>query len=420
MEKPIYHIDINGKPARCRAKSRACPKGPHFNSSEEAQSYLDETLSNSAQKSTTISTNDYNLVYKNKNSFANRIYNVSQSTRSGWKAEIFMSESYARKDGLKYALVLNKKGTYNLITPNGNKLPEGMTKQDMASIIKKANQATKEAYGDKIYVGKKELLEHKKKLEDNPVKIIYFDDSKDKLFIQNGGPETLDALKVTEDSLRILELKKTTQSGSQMKSRTVSLGRTGDFDVYDDYLTDEVMEQVNNLNIYDYDKDRVDLKLTNTQALRQFVRDYKSEGADEFVFMNALNRPVAVDLTGNEEEIVRELENQNLVATIKVRTNLRHRPMDKSSKERLLENKNNLYTGNFDENGNIRLDQINKSYMKETSGFMRFGEFKTKLKMEDIRALPKDTLINIKDLRYFSPVLGGDIKLRSSARPTSF
>ena len=45
-----YHISNDGRPARCRASKRACPKGPHFLSQGEAQEYLDNNMDESIQR----------------------------------------------------------------------------------------------------------------------------------------------------------------------------------------------------------------------------------------------------------------------------------------------------------------------------------------------------------------------------------
>ncbi len=96
--------------------------------------------------------------------------------------------------------------------------------------------------------------------------------------------------------------------------------------------------------------------------------------------------------------------------------------MDQSSIDRLKSNKNNLIKGTVDEEGNITVGQIDKSKIRETGKkvkYIRFGEFKTNIKVEDWKKLPQDYKINIKDLKYFRPILSGDIKIREGAIPIS-
>lgn len=45
-----WHIDINGKPAKCTADIRACTRGEHFESQQEAQKYVDRKNENEAKK----------------------------------------------------------------------------------------------------------------------------------------------------------------------------------------------------------------------------------------------------------------------------------------------------------------------------------------------------------------------------------
>ena len=96
--------------------------------------------------------------------------------------------------------------------------------------------------------------------------------------------------------------------------------------------------------------------------------------------------------------------------------------MDNASINRFKTNKNNLYKGKVDEEGNIKIGQIDKSKIRETGKkvkYVRFGEFKTNIKSEDWKNLPDDYKININELKYFRPILSGDIKIREGATPIS-
>lgn len=413
----LYHIALDGRPAKCRAKKRTCPRGEHFATQEDAQKYADETnpkiVQSHTKKFKQLTTNTLESELKNPNSKTSKIYNLAQRKATGFNYEVFMSNNYAMKQGLNNVMIRTEESKWNLSAFGG-----GISKEEAQTLYKKARRAFKDAYGPDAD-------------PKTAIKIIYFDkENLNRMFIQTTGSDTIDGLSVTENDFRLIEIKRTHKGGAQMEEYMLGVGSNGNYNISDSRLTDEVYYAVNSHNTYVNDKDSDFLKISNFECLRQFARDYKTRGTDEFVFTDKEGKPYVIDMTKDEDEVVKDLAEAGIMARIKIRTNASTVKMDKHSKNRLMLNKNNLYSGEIIDN-KIKVSQINTDKIKYTqkrkrtngknsyTDYIRFGEFKTKYTKEEWAKLPGDHEISIDELEYFRPILSGDIKIRPEAKPIS-
>jgi hypothetical protein len=405
-----YHISDDGRPARCRASKRACPKGPHFLSQGEAQEYLDNNMDESIQrqkKFKQLSTNTVEQELKNKKSKTNKILELSKRKATGFNYEVFMANNYARTKNLNNVMIRNEEtGKWNTSTFAEQRL----SKEEAQKLYKNAARAVKEAYGADTDTK-------------SAIKVIYYDNPESgNIFVQTGSNQTLDGISVNKNEFRIVEIKRTHKNGAQLEEHLVSIGSNGEYSIEDGRLTDEVYSAVNNRNTYDNDKDSDILKIPPQEALRQFTRDYKTRGTDELVFTDKEGKPYVIDMSQSEEDCIQDLSNAGITAQIKIRTNQSTNRMDNASIQRFKNNQNNLFSGEVDKEGNITVSQIDKNKIRETGKskkFIRFGEFRTKFSPEEWKTLSGDTKINVKDLSYFRPILSGDIKIREGATPIS-
>lgn len=409
MQQILYHIGDDGRLSKCRASKRPCPKKtPHFTTQEEGQQYLDN-LHESKNKTRfkQLTTNTVESELKNKNSKTSKIIELTKRKSVGFNYEVFMANNYARTKGLNNVMIRNDEtGKWNTTAFADKKLSQ----EEAQNLYKQARKSLKSAYGNSIDTK-------------SAIKVIYYDNVESgNLFIQTGSNQTLDGISVTKDDFRIIEIKRTHNNGAQLEEHLVSIGSNGEYNIEDGRLTDEVYYAVNNRTTYDNDKDSDILQISPQESLRQFTRDYKSRGTDELVFTDKEGKPYVIDMTQNEDKCIQDLIDAGITAQIKIRTNQITNSMDQSSIDRLKSNKNNLIKGTVDEEGNITVGQIDKSKIRETGKkvkYIRFGEFKTNIKVEDWKKLPQDYKINIKDLKYFRPILSGDIKIREGAIPIS-
>lgn len=413
MNNVLYHIGDDGRLAKCRAKKRPCPKNsPHFSSQEEGQLYLDnlhekEENRYNKKRFKQLTTNTVESELKNKKSKTSQILELSKRKSIGFNYEVFMANNYARSIGLNNVMIRDEEtGKWNISKFADKKL----SKEDAQLLYKEARKAVKSAYGPDVDTK-------------SAIKIIYYDDvSTGNIFVQTGSSQTLDGISATKDDFRIVEIKRTHNNGAQLEEHLVSIGSNGEYNIEDGRLTDEVYYAVNNRNTYDNDKDSDILKISPQESLRQFTRDYKTRGTDELVFTDKEGKPYVIDMTQNEDKCIQDLIDAGITAQIKIRTNQTTNKMDNASINRFKTNKNNLYKGKVDEEGNITIGQIDKSKIRETGKkvkYIRFGEFKTNIKFEDWKNLPDDYKININELKYFRPILSGDIKIREGATPIS-
>ncbi len=136
-----YHISDDGRPARCRASKRACPKGPHFLSQGEAQEYLDNNMDESIQrqkKFKQLSTNTVEQELKNKKSKTNKILELSKRKATGFNYEVFMANNYARTKNLNNVMIRNEEtGKWNTSTFAEQRL----SKEEAQKLYKNAARA---------------------------------------------------------------------------------------------------------------------------------------------------------------------------------------------------------------------------------------------------------------------------------------
>lgn len=408
-----YHIDDNHRPARCRASVRPCPKkdSPHFNSRYECEQYIDkfneENNIKGRKKFKQLSTNTVEAELKNKNSKTSKILAISNRKSVGWNYEVFMANNYALTKGLKNVMVYNEKtGKWNV----GDFAEKKLSPEEAKKLYQSARKAFKSAYGENVEVK-------------GAIKVIYYDNvDSGNIFIQTGTSQTMDGISATKNDFRVVEIKRTHNNGAQLEEKLVSIGSNGEYSIEDGRLTDVVYEAVNNRNTYDNEKDSDILKISPQESLRQFTRDYQTRGADELVFTDKEGKPYVIDMTQSEDKCIEDLMTAGITAQIKIRTNQSTNSMDKNSIDRFLKNANNLYTGKPDENGNIKVGQLDKSKVRFTGDkkkYVRFGEFKTSITEEEWKNISPDEVIEVKKLKYFRPILSGDIKIREGAVPIS-
>ena len=410
MEQVKYHIDKNGNAAKCTASKRPCIYasigGQHFDTIEEAQEHADKLNEISGKLTKEVSVNDYDTVSNNKKNFFNKILEISKVKNRGWESEVFLGSEYARKMGLTDALVLNEDGTYTTVSSNGKPLKGRYTTEELKDKIRIGKRLTTEAYSKKFDFKKA-----------NPVRVIYFSQDSNKIFVQTGAPDTLDGIKGEDGTIKVLEMKKTINSGAQMSQRVVAANTDGGFELNEGEVRPEVAKAIQSANIYDNEGGEVRLKVSPYEAMLQFVKDYKAHGASELVYMNAKRKGMSISLNDTDENIATEMMRQGLVARLKIRTNQTVGEMDQEALNRFVINRSNLYSGDIDETtGTIKFSQLNKEKMVQSRGKVKIGEFLTDIKWKNKDTINPNTEINVLGLKRFVPVLSGDIKLMSSAR----
>lgn len=388
--KGKFHINKDGQVRPCTAQDGNCKYGlavnEHFETVEEAQQFHDTVYLSNKKTVKKIGYSTLETAMKDRNSLTHKVFNRSVAQGRGFDNEVFMSATYARSEmGLNNALVFNGENW-----SFADKLGPEWTKEERVALLKTANRTIKKLYP---------TADLKK-----TVRAIYFSsDKKNKgMYLQTGASNTLDSIAVNGDSVHIIEIKKTHKGGAQLAQRSIGVTHNGSFNFYDETLHPEIANQIAQHNIYDTDKDQIDIKVRNDIALAQFVEDYKQKGCNEFICSTREGYPITVDMNRNTEAIVQELMNHEFQATVKIRTNQTTSVLDRPAITRLQN------TVPVNEIGDINFDDFDKSKMKQTGKYVRIGEFKLPIKWED--RMKKGQTINLKDVKFFSPVLSGDLK----------
>lgn len=405
-----WHIGKSGKPTRCRAVKQPCPLGgQHYESAEKAQQALNQKYEKKNGFLPAISGANYrnyvDLENENKQHVAHVIREVSGIKTAGFEYECFASATVADRMGLDQIAVINSKGKAIGVSINS----ENKAKNKAFSRATNSMEKYYESQG--VSIGDKSLL----------ARVVYYssDPTNDKILVQSGGPNVLDAAIIEADKVvDIIEVKKLHSGGAQMPSTAIEISETGE--ISDDVInrsSSYMRSALKGLKIQDADGHnfKVDFgsKENNERyPLYYFVDEYKSKGAKTFLYTSANGREIKeIDLRGETSEIVDEMINKGIYANIKLRANAQKRSANKEDIYRF-----NFHTGgSYFKDGYVpvgssfRLGDLDKNKFTVSNGNIRIGGYVLPIKEKEYN---EDLIINKKDMQAFRLTLIGDIKVK--------
>ena len=393
-----YHINNEGKVYLCRARNGGCPYGNevHFDTKEEALEYADQLYEDQYGLMADDVTKRLDYVLSDENSLTNRVLNATKVKTRGFQYECFAAERLADEMGLDQVTVLNDEG---IVSIEGD--------GDFVNQM----QAMKIAMDSLIsYYGK-----HGIPIDDaeSLVRVIYYSNDSDKILVQSGGPNVLDAAVIeANEVVDMIEVKKLHEGGAQMSSEILETDAAGSINPdelkrYPEYLQKALrrkkMRDVNGKN----DK----LRLTNVEALTHFVDQYKAKNAKTFIYISESGQLITEDLTRSTDEIVERLNAKGVKAEVRLRGNYGKQKVTQTQVDRF-----DFYVGHFYfKDGQVpftdtfKVKDLNPDEMSESSGYVRLGEFVLPIKTKDLKKLPDDYEISKWDMEYFPMTLTGTI-----------
>lgn len=409
MEK--WHINKEGKPARCRAVKHPCPlKGEHFDNKEQAEEFAKAKFEKKFGFLPVVAggnyTNYIDLRNENKKHAAHVIREVSGIKTAGFEYECFASTTIADRNGLDQIAVINAKGRVVGVSIDSN--PHVNRK-----VVKKAIDSVEKYYTKQgVQIGDKSLL----------VRVVYFssDPENNKILVQSGGPNVLDAAIIESDKVvDIIEVKKLHKGGAQMPSSVIEVNEDGSIDteslgpsgVY-------LKEALENISIQDADGHNVVVDFGSKEKnevypLYHFVEEYKRKGAKTFLYTSADGSEIReVDLNRPTKEVVEDMKTKGIYANIKLRANIQKRPATETDIARLQKTGSEFFKdGKVPEGDNFNLKDLvrDKLVVSKNTGRVKMGSFVLPVNKKD---LDKDILISKKDLEAFRLTIAGDIKVK--------
>lgn len=421
-----YHIGKLGVPEVCRAKSdKNCPyRGTgHYDTQAEAadvsqrmleEEYgftTDDEYNVEPSESRTLESityfqatyTDNSISGADKTPFQQLMESVqrgSKRKRSGLEYETFGGYAYAQELGLENTIV-NNEGKQELYS----NLP-----QDEANLkMDKALADSQKKIIDNL--SKKGITVQDK---ENLIKVLHFSDDGETCVAQMGGSDVLDLAIISKDNVEIIEFKRCNKGGAQLSSRSMSVDKDGRPHGNLEGVSPHIQKQVQRIGFKETFGTNVPVNLTNREALAHVVDSYKEKGADKLSYLNKRHEVVEVDLTSDTPSVVKRLEENNLKATIRLRSNLKSTVPTKADKERWKNKRGDYFkSGEFPEKS-FKVGDINPKYIKAQGETVAkkatIGELVLPYTPLELKQLPKDKEIKVSELKVRGLDLIGEIK----------
>lgn len=435
-----YHIGKNGVPEVCRAGKQKCPydSGGHYETQAEAaevsQRRLEEEYgiiredSVEAAETRTLGGLTYAQATYTDNSASGAqetgfqmILNpmtegLSARSRAGLSYEAFGAYQYANDLGLEN-VVITAPDKFSKVGKKG--------KEGEDTFYSNLDADSANAAYNTYYDRTKKIMDEKLRMQgidprSNVVRAVYFSDDGETAVVHMGGPDVLDIAVIKNGEAEFIEFKKVSGQGAQLSNTTLSVSETGQPRGNMSHLDKHVAEQVRRVGFKETFGTNVPVNLTNREALAHVVDSYKKKGADKFTYLNKKNEVVEVDLTGSTESAVKAMEERNLKATVRLRSNLTYNVPTELDKERWQTKRGDIFkSGTFPSEDTFKVGDLKasqRSQLESCSKRATIGEVVFPFTPAEFRKLSPDTEIKVSDLRVRGLNLIGDIKEKSDSK----
>lgn len=400
-----YHINKKGIPALCKAEKGGCPFGTHYETKEEASNEYNKEMS--LEHGILPETSKAKLSLSERKSFSSLIERVSSVKSVGFDYECYASLSLADDMGLDTVSIIDDNGIA-VTLPIGNEAKEII---GSAEYLDRSVEALSSYYKERGIVIKN---------GSSLARVIYYNskDKNERVLVQSGGPNVLDAAIVKADEVvDIVEIKKLS-SGAQLPSKTLEIDKYGDIKESDlSQQKDYMRDAIKHININDADGKNIQVDFGNKEKnirfpLHHFVEEYKSKGATAFVYTTEHGEKVhKVDLTGDTEDVIDDLISRNIEADVVLRANLSKQNVTEDDIYRFnnIVNKKYSKSRRASTTETFTLKSIDESKISRAGDRVRIGSFILPIKYDEY----KDNLnkrIKKADLTSFKLTITGKIK----------
>lgn len=429
--KGKWHIGANGVPSLCKAEKRPCPYGAtgHFETQAEAAQLSQQLLEKQfgvhedkygdnvdevehrKLKSMTYKQATYSENGQQVDTMVNLIlddFNMSKRNRAGIAAETFGACAYAEDMGLTNTCVFaNKVKVYSNL--------------DDKTSIDKAEYAREKAIN--LIKTKLESQKITLKNENELINVLHYSDDGETAVVQMGGSNVLDIAVIQNNSVEFVEYKTIDKTGSQLSAKTMQVDENGKA-MGIDCLPENVKKSIEKIGFKNTFGTNVALNLTHRESLEFFVNSYKEKGADKLAYHKSDGKVSEIDFSQDTESIVRKLENDNIVATLRLRSNQTDSVPTDVDKKRWKEKRNHYF-----KNGKIpkdddtfTLNDLNPEYFKYDNPSVKrnfaVGEMVLPIKKSEIKTFDRNKPIKMSSIKVRALQLIGDIKEKNSNTAT--
>jgi hypothetical protein len=395
-----YHINSKGEPTICKATKQSCPLGKHFDTEKEALFFAEKSLENEFG----LLPSNENPRIKERKDFADLIQRISGIKSNGFDYECFASVSLAQEMGLDKVAITDRNGLIINISMGKKK---GAIDADV--YVKRSTEGLK-AYYEKMGISIKD--------ETLLSRVVYYNEDSESILVQSGGPNVLDAAIIKADEVvDIIEVKRL-GSGAQLPLISLDVDKEG-------RITEETLSQQSTYiakalkDIKIQDADGINLKLdfgseenNINYPLLYFVEEYKKKGATSFIYTtndgDTINK---IDLTRNIDEVVKELKDKNIEASVNLRANLQQQNIDKKDLYRFNKvlSKEYFKSGKSSNSESFTLKSIKEEKITKAGDFVRIGGYVLPIEYKDYKN-NLNKRIRKTDMKAFRLSLTGNIK----------
>lgn len=405
-----WHINKHGVPAPCKAKEGNCPLGgdeSHFSTKIEAQTHADKEME---KEFGLLPNHDKERAEKIKarKKLAEVIGRMSNNEKTtGFKYETYASLVIAEELGLEKISIYENNEL--LIT-----IKRDEDKPDNEVVVNYDIGETSDVLA-KYYESVGSKISDKTKL----VRVLHHSSHNDNVLVQSGGPNVLDAAVIKAgEVVDIIEMKELSRQ-AQLPTEILQTDKYGY--VKEESLVDQedyMKDVLKDVKIQDADGTDLQLDFGSEEnnkrlPLKHFVKKYREKGATSFIYTTNNGEDVhRVDLTGNPDEVVDRLIENDIKANVRLRANLSERKVSNDDIYRFnnLLSKEYFKSGRASKTESFTLKSIREDKIMKSGKYVRVGGYILPIKYDNYKEhLNKN--INKKDMKAFNLTLAGNIKV---------
>lgn len=426
-----YHINAKGEPAICRAVKGHCRYGAadHFETEAEAwkvaderhlQEYLvgDNNLlpDTSMVNETTLKSNsllqekyhdksDWNHKLHRTELVKKHIISNGYGDRAGIEGEVYAGVAYAQSMDLNNTIVVNSNGKSSEMIVDSGRMNDNQInnayKRNVDAIINKLNS------------------NNVKLTNISPVRAIHFSDDGNTAVVQMGAPNVPDIAIVKNGNVEFVEVKDLHKStGSQIDSITSEVGENNVAALDTSKMPPKVRE---NLKIAGFNKtigtNYTLNQLTYNDGLQYFIKTQKDKGVSHFAYIGRDNQLHDVSLDAKTNEIASKLEQDNIRATLIMRSNeiINNTSPETLKRWKTTRAKDYFKSGIWPKENKVKLRdfRFKKGQISIMKNHLCIGEMVLPVKMNktnDLTSLDFDKEIDMNSIRSRQLTLTGNLK----------
>lgn len=421
-----WHINKEGIPKPCTATKRKCPLGDveHFETQAEAAaaserallekygvSYDDNYSSSIADDKVLQSKTFLQQTYVDKYDMSRQDTELQAILRDlrGSKSSNIAGEQYESFGALAYAEDMNLENTI-VIGAEGARIYSNMENAESES-----NKALNNAYSMiQQKMADQGLAQFS---QTNYIRTLHYSDDGETAVAHMGGSSEgmLDLAVIRGSEVEIVEFKRASNGGAQIMSTSIKVDENGKPNLKGSGIEGKVAEQIKRHGFKSTFGTNVNVNITHRESLEYMVDSYKQKGATKFSYLNKKGNVVEVDLKGDTPSVVRRLEENNIQATVKLRSNMTSGVPSKADKARWQEKRGDCFkSGKVPTEGTFTLKDVNPKYLnyegESVNGYATVGEIVLPIKRADLRKFDKDTPIEVKKLKVRNLTVIGEVK----------